>query len=131
MLSLWAVYMERILYRLMANTIAPAKYFTLGLAMPKQICRIALSNRKAETERMMSKANEYAFPCANPSYDGNWNKEPYIGGMSKLEYFSGLIAANTCLSITDLGQIRHAEHAAEFAVKMAKALIAELEKVAP
>jgi hypothetical protein len=78
---------------------------------------------------MMSKANEYAFPHEDNQYEGANAAGSH--GLSKLEYFSGLIAANTCLSITDLGQIRHAEHAAEFAVKMAKTLIAELERVAP
>jgi len=29
-----------------------------------------------------------AFPCVNPQYDGNWNKEPIINGMTLRDYFA-------------------------------------------
>ncbi len=29
-----------------------------------------------------------AFPCINPHYDGNWNKEPIMGGMMLRDYFA-------------------------------------------
>lgn len=47
---------------------------------------------------------------------------------TRLEYFTGLIAQGGWLSLTDLGQERHSEHAAQVIVKMANALIAELDK---
>lgn len=32
--------------------------------------------------------NPTAFPSINPDYDGNWNKERHLGGMSLRDYFA-------------------------------------------
>jgi len=32
--------------------------------------------------------NPQAFPVINPNYDGNWNKEAHIKGMTLRDYFA-------------------------------------------
>lgn len=39
---------------------------------------------------MSDNGKESAFPRINPDYDGNWNKEHHMGGLTKREYFAGL-----------------------------------------
>ena len=41
-----------------------------------------------------------AFPYANPDYDGNWNTDKMIPGMSLRDYFAGMALQGT-LSIRD------------------------------
>jgi hypothetical protein len=36
----------------------------------------------------MENSKQQAFPCINPAYDGNWNKEPIKNGLTKREYFA-------------------------------------------
>ena len=48
--------------------------------------------------------NPQAFPCINPHYDGNWQKNPVIEGMTLRDYFAaaslqGLRASETDMSI--------------------------------
>ncbi len=42
-----------------------------------------------EEARKISRRELPAFPHANPRYDGNWNKESQIAGMSLRDYFAG------------------------------------------
>jgi len=76
--------------------------------------------------------NEPAFPLINPKFDGNWDKEPIIHGLTKLEYAS--IEAMKGLVASYDGEFK--EHSNNWirerisldAIDMAKALLAELEK---
>jgi hypothetical protein len=51
------------------------------------------------------KNSKQAFPCVNPDYDGNWNKERNLNGMSLRDYFAGqalagLLAQSEIISIS-------------------------------
>ena len=42
--------------------------------------------------------NPQAFPCINPHYDGNWQKNPVIEGMTLRDYFAaGYVERNAAL----------------------------------
>ena len=79
----------------------------------------------------MKTANEQAFPCINPKFDGNWNKEPVVEGLTKLEYFSGLamqgLCANQIIIDPDSDHQHTPKMVAEDAISTAKALLKELE----
>lgn len=70
------------------------------------------------------------FPCINPHYDGNWNKEPVIQGMSLRDYFAAnamkLISIDTNYSGEDrahgLPQM-HAKRIAIFSYMVADAML--------
>lgn len=40
---------------------------------------------------MSKKTGGQAFPCQNPHYDGNWDKEPNMFGMTLRDYLAGKV----------------------------------------
>ena len=78
--------------------------------------------------------NDQAFPMINPHYDGNWNKDPTLLGLTKLEYFAGLAmqgdfaSQNKHLQFDVNLSSKYWEQRSTTYIRAAKALISELEK---
>lgn len=73
------------------------------------------------------KGGGQALPCVNPHYDGNWNKDPVINGMTLRDYFAAK-AMQSILTEADWGDHRcSAENMASDAYKMADAMLAARE----
>lgn len=68
-----------------------------------------------------------AFPCINPKYDGNWNKEPVIEGMSVRMWLAGL-AMQGMLSVPGMMRDGEPEGCAIRAFTFADAMLAESTK---
>lgn len=77
----------------------------------------------------MENSDNPAFPMVNPKYDGNWNKEPIINGLTKREYFAGL-AMQGILSGNDYRPDieNHLKAIAAYSIIVADALLKQLKK---
>lgn len=48
-----------------------------------------------------------AFPCINPQYDGNWNKDPIIQGMTLKDYYAGQALVGYLMAGTSIENATH------------------------
>lgn len=73
-----------------------------------------------------------AFPCVNPHYDGNWNKNPINDGMTLRDYFAAkALQAWLVVDLKRTGEETMAEvyeYAAKEAYIIADAMLKEREK---
>lgn len=82
---------------------------------------------------MENNKEQQAFPCINPAYDGNWNKDPTRNGLTKLEYFSAKVMQGLMSNVDSekysLGngtKTDTAENKAKFCVIIADELLKQL-----
>lgn len=71
-----------------------------------------------------------AFPCINPRYDGNWNKDPINSGMTLRDWFAGQALAGLLAFPGALNGNTKKEPwaAADIAYSLADAILAERVK---
>lgn len=69
---------------------------------------------------------DQAFPTPNPNYDGNWNKQQHLLGLTKREWFAGQVMQG--FSASDGNLLWSADAIAKYAVEQADALLIEFDK---
>jgi hypothetical protein len=68
--------------------------------------------------------NPQAFPCVNSNYDGNWDRQPTIKGMTLRDYFAGK-ALSSMLSEPQKITDETYNEAAKLSYKFADAMLKE------
>lgn len=81
---------------------------------------------------MEDKTGGPAFPYQDPSYDGNWNKDRYVNGMSLLDYFAGQALMGLLANNEEIPPFKTREEVTEYfarsSYQFARAMIAERSK---
>jgi hypothetical protein len=72
----------------------------------------------------VSASDQQAFPCINPSFDGNWDKRGVLQGMTMRQYYK---AASLGFLERNIHGVS-AEHLAARASEIADAMLAEDER---